>query len=327
MIIIPTEPEFEGFVRDSIMASSSSFRELSLYGRKVLLAETTVNANLEELKAKAILVSSGLFSRDLKKSDTYVDVGNKRIGSGKLIIAAGPCAVESEHQMLEIADEVRKRGADMLRGGAFKPRTSPYKFQGLGAEGVNILSKARDATGLPVVSEIMDQKDYGVFHGNVDLLQVGSRNSQNFSLLKFLSGVPEPVLLKNGMATSIEEWMGSAEYLLSGGNGNVILCYRGMRGIEGATRFSMDTGVLSVVRDKTHLPVCADPSHPAGNRNFVEAMALSAVASGIGMLEIEVHNDPDNALSDPAQQLTFDQFDHLVKNARKIWEVLGNKAV
>ncbi len=325
MIIIPTAPEFEGAVKDSIMGSSSGFRELKLYGRRILLAESAENADLSGLQNKAIIVESGLFSRETKRTDTWVDVSGLRVGNGKLIIAAGPCAVESEHQMLEIAEEVKRHGADMLRGGAYKPRTSPYKFQGLGAEGIRILKRARDITGMPVVSEIMDGRDYPVFRGNIDLLQVGSRNSQNFSLLKFLSGVSEPVLLKNGMATSIDEWMGSAEYLLSGGNENVILCYRGMRGIEGATRFSMDTGVLSVVREKTHLPLCADPSHPAGNRNFVESMALSAVASGAGMLEVEVHNDPDNALSDSAQQLTFQQFERLAANARKVWEIVGRQ--
>lgn len=323
MIIIPTDPRNEGAVRDSIMNSSSSFRELQLYGRKVILAESTENADLTVLKQRAIVVESGLFSRETKSSDTWVDVDNIRVGSGKLIIAAGPCAVESETQMLQIAEEVKKRGADILRGGAFKPRTSPYTFQGLGAEGIRILRKARDMTGMPVVSEIMDQKDYPIFSGNIDLLQVGSRNSQNFSLLKFLSGVREPILLKNGMATSVEEWTGSAEYILSGGNQNLILCFRGMRNIEGATRFSMDTGVISVMREQTHLPLCADPSHPAGHRNHVEALALSAVASGAGMLEIEVHNDPDRALSDSAQQLTVEQFDHLVKNARKIWDVVS----
>ncbi len=322
MIVIPSNPEFEGEVKDTIMASISGFREVRLYGRKIILTESDTHSDLSQISDKAIFVSSGLYSRDVKASNTSVDVGRTSVGTGKLVIAGGPCAVESEEQMMEIAESVKKSGADMLRGGAFKPRTNPYKFQGLGNEGLRILRNASDEYGLPVVSEIMDQKDYPQFQGNVDLLQVGSRNSQNFSLLKFLATVEEPVLLKNGMATSIDEWMGSAEYLLSGGNENVILCYRGMRGIEGATRFSMDTGVLSVVRNTTHLPLCADPSHPAGNRNYVESMALSAVASGVDMLEVEVHGDPDSALSDSEQQLTFDQFRRLVKNARRIREVI-----
>ncbi len=324
MIVIPTGPEHEGAVRDLIMDSSAGFRELTLYGRKVMLTDGYGLAGLSGMEKLAILVSSGLFSREAKSSDTSFEVSGVRIGGKRLVIAAGPCAVESADQICEIAENVKKAGADILRGGAYKPRTNPYKFQGLGKEGLDFLVRAKEETGLPVVSEIMDQKDYRHFQGRIDILQVGSRNSQNFSMLKFLSGVCEPVLLKNGMASSLNEWMGSAEYLLAGGNENVILCFRGTRTIEGATRFSMDTGLVSATKRASHLPLCADPSHPAGRRDYVESIALSAVAAGAGMLEIEVHRDPDNALSDAEQQLTFDQFRRLASNARKIWEIVRN---
>lgn len=322
MIVIPASQRFEGKIRDLILDSTSSFRELTLYGKRIFLTDSVPENQAEMAGMEAILMENGLYSRKMKEERTTVEVGGVTIGGTGLVIAAGPCAVESEEQIMEIAENVRRLGADMLRGGAFKPRTTPYSFQGLGKEGVKLLRRASDATGLPVVSEIMDISDYPLFADDVDMLQVGSRNSQNFSMLKFLGKTAKPVLLKNGMGNTVSEWLNSAEYLLSGGNGNVVMCYRGTRGFEDGTRFTMDIGVMPVLRDKTHLPVCADPSHPAGNRAYVESMALAAVVSGVDMLEIEVHNDPVHALSDAKQQLTVEEFAVLSKNARKLRDSL-----
>jgi 3-deoxy-7-phosphoheptulonate synthase len=320
MIVVPTTGYNTDLVRENMLESSVDFKEISLYGKRLFLTsdQCTLHALPESI---AIIRQEGLSSRKIKQSDTTVLVDRVKIGHGSLVIAAGPCAVESEEQTLEIAENVKKLGADMLRGGAFKPRTTPYSFQGLGKDGITILKRAKDETGLPVVTEMMDISDYEAFN-EVDMIQIGSRNAQNFSLLKFLGSRNRPILFKNGMANTISEWLSSAEYLLSGGNEKVVLCYRGTRGFENATRFTMDSGIIPVLRERTHLPICADPSHPAGNRNYVEAIALASVAAGADMLEIEVHNQPENALSDSKQQLTFKEFERLVRNARKIKELL-----
>ncbi|MHB1439241.1 MAG: 3-deoxy-7-phosphoheptulonate synthase [Cuniculiplasma sp.] len=303
-----------------MLESSVEFKEISLYGKRLFL--TNDQCTLQEFPENiAVVRQEGLNSRKIKPTDTIVSVDGVKIGNGNLVIAAGPCAVESEDQTLEIAETVKKLGADMLRGGAFKPRTTPYSFQGLGKSGIKILKQAKEITGLPVVTELMDISDYEAFN-DVDMIQIGSRNAQNFSLLKFLGSRNRPVLFKNGMANTITEWLSSAEYLLSGGNEKVVLCYRGTRGFDNATRFTMDSGTIPVLRERTHLPICADPSHPAGNRNYVEAIALASVAAGADMLEVEVHNDPGSALSDSKQQLTFEEFEKLVRNARKIAEMV-----
>ena len=321
MILIPRNEEYLGTLKDSITDSTDSFEQMNLYGKNILIVPN--NSPTFKIDIKNVFsVKSGLYSRDMKEDDTVVSINDVRVGGKKLAIAAGPCAVESEDQTIEIARNVKKLGADILRGGAFKPRTSPYSFQGLGNEGIRILEKAREETGLPVVSELMDIGDFPAFVNGVDMIQVGSRNSQNFSMLKFLGRSGKPVLLKNGMGNSTDEWMSSAEYILSGGNGNVVLCYRGTRGFEKRTRFALDIGSITVAKKISHLPVCADPSHPSGNREYVESMALASVASGCDMLEIEVHNDPDNALSDSEQQITFDTFGRIVKRARKIREFI-----
>lgn len=306
-----------------MLETSVDFKEIFLYGKRLFL--TNDQCTLHDFPENiAVIRQEGLHSRKLKPSDTTVTVDKVNIGRGGLVIAAGPCAVESEDQMLEIAEKVKRLGADMLRGGAFKPRTTPYSFQGLGKNGITILKQAREITGLPVVTEMMDIADYEAFD-NVDMIQIGSRNAQNFSLLKFLGSRNRPVLFKNGMANTISEWLSSAEYLLSGGNEKVVLCYRGTRGFDNATRFNMDSGVIPALRERTHLPICADPSHPAGDRKYVEAIALASVAAGADMLEIEVHNDPDSALSDSKQQLTFMEFEKLVRNARKVADILGSR--
>ncbi len=256
-------------------------------------------------------------------SRTIVDISGVKIGGKEIIIAAGPCSVENEKQYMETVDNVVRSGAGIIRGGAFKPRTSPYSFQGLGKEGIDIMKKASKRLGVPMVTELMDTDLVDLYSKEVDLIQVGARNSQNFDMLKRLGKQKRPVLLKNGIGTNVQEWLMSSEYILSGGNDNVILCYRGARSIEGATRFSMDIGAIAVARKLSRLPICVDPSHAAGKREFVEPMALAAIAAGADMLEIEVHNDPDNALSDKEQQLTLEQFGEFMDKAKRIAVSVG----
>lgn len=234
--------------------------------------------------------------------------GGQKIGDGSLCIMAGPCSVESEEQLNGIAEKVKKSGATFLRGGAFKPRTSPYAFQGLKAEGLDLLKEARRVTGLPIVTEIMRVSHIDMFE-NVDIIQVGARNMQNFELLKELGKIDKPILLKRGLAATIEEFLMSAEYIMSGGNDKVILCERGIRTYETATRNTLDISAVPVLRKLTHLPIIVDPSHASGKSWLVEPLAMAAVAAGVDGLMIEVHNDPPHALSDGAQSLTPEQFD------------------
>ena len=234
--------------------------------------------------------------------------GGQKIGDGSLCIMAGPCSVESEEQLNGIAEKVKKSGATFLRGGAFKPRTSPYAFQGLKAEGLDLLKEARRVTGLPIVTEIMRVSHIDMFE-NVDIIQVGARNMQNFELLKELGKIDKPILLKRGLAATIEEFLMSAEYIMAGGNDKVMLCERGIRTYETATRNTLDISAVPVLRKLTHLPIIVDPSHASGKSWLVEPLAMAAVAAGVDGLMIEVHNDPPHALSDGAQSLTPEQFD------------------
>ena len=234
--------------------------------------------------------------------------GGQKIGDGSLCIMAGPCSVESEEQLNGIAEKVKKSGATFLRGGAFKARTSPYAFQGLKAEGLDLLKEARRVTGLPIVTEIMRVSHIDMFE-NVDVIQVGARNMQNFELLKELGKIDKPILLKRGLAATIEEFLMSAEYIMAGGNDKVILCERGIRTYETATRNTLDISAVPVLRKLTHLPIIVDPSHASGKSWLVEPLAMAAVAAGVDGLMIEVHNDPPHALSDGAQSLTPEQFD------------------
>lgn len=238
--------------------------------------------------------------------------GGQKIGDGSLCIMAGPCSVESEEQLNGIAEKVKKSGATFLRGGAFKPRTSPYAFQGLKAEGLDLLKEARRVTGLPIVTEIMRVSHIDMFE-NVDVIQVGARNMQNFELLKELGKIDKPILLKRGLSATIEEFLMSAEYIMAGGNDKVILCERGIRTYETATRNTLDISAVPVLRKLTHLPIIVDPSHASGKSWLVEPLAMSAVAAGADGLMIEVHNDPPHALSDGAQSLTPEQFDLVAK--------------
>jgi 3-deoxy-7-phosphoheptulonate synthase len=264
-----------------------------------------------------------LVGRTFKPDDTVVDLKGVLVGGAEVVVMAGPCSVESREQILSVAQSVREGGARVLRGGAFKPRTSPYAFQGHGEEALRWMREAADASDLAVVSEIMDVRNLDMMLRYVDCLQVGARNMQNFDLLKELGRVRRPVLLKRGMSATIEEWLLSAEYVLSGGNPEVILCERGIRTFENATRNTLDISAIPVVKKRSHLPILVDPSHGTGRRDKVVPMARAAVAAGADGLLIEVHNDPDRALSDGAQSLYPDQFDRLMAELRVIAPVLG----
>jgi 3-deoxy-7-phosphoheptulonate synthase len=269
-----------------------------------------------------ILQPFKLASREVRRANTTVQVGQVAIGGRSLAVMAGPCSVESRAQVLEVAAKVKAAGANVLRGGAFKPRTSPYSFQGLEEEGLKLLDEARRETGLPVVTEVMETEKVEVVAEHSDILQIGARNVQNFSLLKRVAETHRPVLLKRGMSTSIQEWLLSAEYILSGGNPNVILCERGIRTFETATRFTLDLNAVPVVKKLTHLPVVVDPSHGTGHWEYVEPMALAAVAAGADGLSIEVHPKPEEALSDGPQSLKPDRFAALMTKVRRIAQAL-----
>ncbi len=251
-------------------------------------------------------------NRKFHPEDSVITVGDVKVGGGTFNIIAGPCSVESEEQMCEVAHAVKASGATLLRGGAFKPRTSPYSFQGLRDEGLKLLKKAGEESGLPIVTEIMDLSHLPLFD-EVDVIQVGARNMQNFELLKELGHINKPILLKRGLANTIEEWLMSAEYIMAGGNEQIILCERGIRTFETATRNTLDLSAIPVLKKLTHLPVIVDPSHATGKSQLVLPMAIAAAAAGADGLMIEVHNDPAHALCDGPQSLTPDAFDELVK--------------
>ena len=252
-------------------------------------------------------------NRKFHNSDLVVDVAGKKIGGGNFQIIAGPCSVESEEQVCEIAKRVKEAGAGLLRGGAFKPRTSPYAFQGLKGDGLRLLVEAKEQTGLPIVSELMNAEHIPMFEEAVDLIQVGARNMQNFELLKELGKVNKPILLKRGLANTIDEMLMSAEYIMAGGNENVILCERGIRTFETRTRNTLDLSAIPVLKKLTHLPIVIDPSHAMGYAHLVKPMAMAATVAGADGLMIEVHNNPAKALCDGPQSLTPDQFDELAK--------------
>ena len=260
-------------------------------------------------------------NRKFHPMDTIIEVGNARIGGGYFAMIAGPCSVESEAQIVEVAQAVKASGANLLRGGAFKPRTSPYAFQGMGAEGIRLLLKAKEATGLPIVTEIMNISTLDLF-ADVDVIQVGARNMQNFDLLKELGKTKKPILLKRGLANTIQELLMSAEYIMSEGNEKVILCERGIRTFETATRNTLDLSAVAVLHNLTHLPVVVDPSHATGKAELVPPMAMAAAAAGADGIMIEVHNNPAAALCDGAQSLTPAQFDELNRRVQRLREVL-----
>ncbi len=267
-----------------------------------------------------------LVAREFRGMNSPVKVGNVEIGGKEVVLMSGPCSVENREQIVSIACAVKKAGARVLRGGAFKPRTSPYTFQGLGVDGLKLLAEAREATGLPVITEIMDTKDLEVIEKYADCLQVGARNMQNFALLKEVGRSKLPVMLKRGMSATVKDLLMSAEYILSEGNFNVLLCERGIRTFETYTRNTLDLNAVPVLKAETHLPVVVDPTHGIGLHPFIPAMALAAVAAGADGIMVEVHNSPETAKSDGEQALLPDELTDLVKRLRAVAEAIGRTA-
>lgn len=268
-----------------------------------------------------------LANRAFHPEDSIIDISGVKIGGGHLAMIAGPCSVESKEQVLEIAKSVKASGANMLRGGAFKPRTSPYAFQGMGLEGLDILCEVKKETGLPIVTELMSPEHLDVFNEKVDLIQIGARNMQNFDLLKQLGQLDRPILLKRGLNATYEEWMMSAEYIMASGNENVILCERGIRTFETYTRNTLDLQAIPVLKKLTHLPVIVDPSHAGGKWWLVDSMAKASVAAGADGLMVEVHNDPESALCDGAQSLKPQKYNELISEMIQIAKVIGKKTL
>ena len=303
------------------MIQGTNYNVFGLVGDTTVIDDRMITANPYVDNVKRIAAPYKKANRKFHPQDTMVDCGGVTIGHGLFQIIAGPCSVESEEQMVTVAKAVKAAGATLLRGGAFKPRTSPYAFQGLHEDGLKLLLKAKEATGLPVVTEIMDASHLPLFD-DVDVIQVGARNMQNFELLKVLGKTHKPILLKRGLANTIQEWLMSAEYIMAGGNDQVILCERGIRTYETATRNTLDLSCIPVLREKTHLPILVDPSHATGVARLVKPMAMAATAAGADGLMIEVHNDPKHALCDGAQSLTPDEFADVVRRVKGIRAVV-----
>jgi 3-deoxy-7-phosphoheptulonate synthase len=270
----------------------------------------------------SILKPYKLASKEVKREKTIISVGDVSIGGSELVIIAGPCAVEDEEQIIKTAVAVKSLGAHILRGGAYKPRTSPYAFQGLGEEGLKLLKKAGERVKMPVVTEVVNPEHVDLVCKCVDILQIGTRNAQNFELLKRVGQANKPVILKRGMSMTIKEWLMSAEYIMSEGNMNVILCERGIRTFETATRNTLDLSAIAVLKEETHLPVIVDPSHATGHAKYVLPMALAAVSAGADGLMIEVHPYPEKAFSDGPQSLNFDAFGKLTEKVKKLVEII-----
>ncbi len=294
---------------------------LGLVGDTSRVDESLVEALEIVERVTRVTESYKAANRKFHPEDTVVEVGDVKIGGGGFAMIAGPCSVESEAQILEIARSVKASGASLLRGGAFKPRTSPYDFQGMRAEGLELLLEAKEATGMPIVTEIMNADHLPLFE-NVDVIQIGARNMQNFELLKAVGRTNKAILLKRGLANTLKELLMSAEYIMSEGNENVILCERGIRTFETYTRNTLDLSAIPALREKTHLPIVIDPSHATGRASLVEPMALAAAAAGADGIMIEVHNNPEQALCDGAQSLTPAQFDRLAKRVLKVREAI-----
>ena len=292
------------------------------------LVGDTTRVDMDLIESLGIVDSVKRITDPFKKSnrkfhpdDTIVEVGDVKIGNGNFVVIAGPCSVETEEQIVTVAKAVKASGADMLRGGAFKPRTSPYDFQGLRGEGLRLLEIAKQETGLPLVTECMGVDDLPLFE-NVDVIQIGARNMQNYELLKAVGKLDKPILLKRGLANTLKELLMSAEYIMAGGNEKVILCERGIRTFDDYTRNTLDLAAVSMLRELTHLPIIVDPSHATGIARLVPPMAMAATASGCDGLIIEVHNDPMHALCDGAQSLKPEEFDALMGKVRQIREIV-----
>ena len=295
---------------------------LGLIGDTKAVAESWVLANPVVETCRRVTEPYKKANRKFHPDDSVIDVDGVKIGGGNFAVIAGPCSIESEEQITYCAQRVKAAGASLLRGGAFKPRTSPYSFQGMRSEGLDLLKLARRATGAPIVTEIMNTEHLPLFE-NVDLIQVGARNMQNFELLKDVGRQKKPVLLKRGLCNTIEEWIMSAEYIMAGGNEQVILCERGIRTFEKYTRNTLDLSAVPIIHEKTHLPIIVDPSHATGKANLVEPMMIAAVAAGADGLEVEVHYDPQHAWSDGAQCLTPDSFAQAMAKCRQVAWAIG----
>lgn len=312
-------------INDSV---GSDTHILGLIGDTKALAESWVLANPVVETCRRVSEPYKKANRKFHPDDTVVDVGGHKIGGGYFAVMSGPCSVESKEQITYVAQRVQAAGASILRGGAFKPRTSPYSFQGLRAEGLELLQEARKVTGQPIVTELMNNEHIHLFEdAHVDMIQIGARNMQNFELLKAVGRLKTPVLLKRGLSSTLEELVMSAEYIMAEGNPNVVLCERGIRTFETATRFTLDIAAVPVIHKQSLYPVCIDVSHPAGQRDLVPALAKAAVAAGADSLMIEVHPNPPVALSDGPQQLTPAQFRELVAELRELAACLGKKIV
>ena len=308
------------------MITGASYNVFGLVGDTTKVDERKIKANSFVENVTRIAAPYKKASRMFHPEDSIIDVSGIKIGGKeKIVVIGGPCAVEGKEQIKRIAKEVKEAKGDMLRGGAYKPRTSPYAFQGLGKEGLEYMEEARKETGLPIVSELMSAEKLEEFIEKVDLIQIGARNMQNFDLLKAVGRTKKPVLLKRGMSATIEEWIMSAEYILAEGNPNVILCERGIRTFEKYTRNTLDLSVVAIIKERTHLPIIIDPSHATGDWKLVESMSLAAIAAGADGLIIEVHDNPEEAWSDGAQSLKPEKFKTLIEKGRKIAEVIGRE--
>ena len=316
--------EFEAQGLEVTLIRGTDYNVFGLVGDTTKINEKVVAANPWVDSVTRVSAPYKKANRLFHEADTVVDVAGVKVGGReKVAVIGGPCSIECEESTVEIARAVKAAGGCMLRGGAYKPRTSPYAFQGLGTEGILDMVKAREATGLPIVSELMSEERIDEFEEYVDLVQIGARNMQNFQLLKAVGKMKKPVLLKRGLANTIEEWIMSAEYIMAGGNEKVIFCERGIRTFEKYTRNTLDLSVIPILKEKTHLPIVIDPSHATGNWRYVEAMSLAAVAAGADGLIIEVHADPEHAWSDGAQSLKPQKFAEVIVKCREVARVVG----
>ena len=306
------------------MITGTNYNVFGVVGDTTVLDAKQIEANKHVENVVRVAAPYKKVNRLFHPEDSIIDVAGIKVGGKEnIVVIGGPCSVEGQEQITDIAKEVKAAGGVMLRGGAYKPRTSPYAFQGMGSEGINCMVNARKATGLPIVSEIMSIDKIDEFVENVDLIQVGARNMQNFDLLKALGRINKPILLKRGLSNTIEEWLMSAEYIMAGGNENVILCERGIRTFEKYTRNTLDLSVVPIVKKKSHLPIIIDPSHATGDWELVESMSLAAIAAGADGLIIEVHNCPECAWSDGMQSLKPERFAEVIRKGRTIAQVIG----
>ena len=314
---------FENMGLQVTVIYGENYNVFGLVGDTTKVDEKNVMANPIVANVQRVDEPYKLVNRKFHPDNTIVDVNGIQIGGQKIVMIAGPCSVEGKEQITRIAKEVKECGADMLRGGAYKPRTSPYAFQGLGTEGIKDLCIARKQTGLPVVSELMAVEHLDEFIENVDVIQIGARNMQNFDLLKAVGKTKKPVLLKRGLANTISEWIMAAEYIMSEGNPNVIFCERGIRTFETYTRNTLDLSVVPIIKERTHLPIIIDPSHAGGKWWLVPPMAKASIAAGCDGLMIEVHNDPEKALSDGPQSLRPEKYSSLMEDIKKLSTIFG----